>query len=443
MISKKRGFKILGERDNMKVSNFAIQQNGLLLKAKNKSSNPPAFTGQQTTSMTSLYDAGSSKFAQALQPNISFTARKIGGVMYSKRAEALGDAMISPKQALAMMEEAKNKVAEVKQLKETKEGYTNSRTGYVCGATVLGENGKSYTACNVDTFSSRWGYSAGMVAAAVALGDLNDSVKAIATTDMNLDRKSLQWLSNTSSRDQRTRGGRDLQVVTVRKTPTGKERVWVRTLADVPGFIPRAMPDEVKFEAPAKVDGKVYTPETPQINSITYSDKAQTIMERHEKSGLKVKNIITELGEQSQALANKIEKHVFETDGAYNPAHTSNYRFMAAVHADNGKIYTGSNSEFYDHGFLMDTVCSERIAMSKAVGDGANNIDMIFINNNQNHNDAPCAECLGWLSTSRAGDDLLIASFMRDGDGKKSDQVFVTTLSEMLPVAHKPSPKID
>lgn len=427
----------------MKVSNIAKQRDSLLMKTNNKIVSPQNINLQQPSTMTSLYAPGSSKFAPVMQPNIAFTARKIGGVMYSKRVEALGDAMISPKQAMAMMAEAKDKVAAIKELKETKEGYTNSRTGHVNGATVLGDNGKTYTACNVDTFSSRWGYSAGMVAAAVAIGDLNDSVKAIATTDLNLDRKSLQWLSNTSSRDQRTRGGRDLQVVTIRKTPSGKDQVWVQTLADVPGFIPKDMPEEVKFETPKKVEGKVYTPETPQINEITYSEKAQAIMEKHEKAGLNVKNIITELGEQSQTLANKIEKQVFETGGAYNPAHTSNYRFMAAVHGDNGKIYTGSNSEFYDHGFLMDAVCSERIAMSKAVGDGASKIDMIFINNNQDHNDAPCAECLGWMSTSRAGDDLLIASFLRDEKGKKSDQVFVTTLSEMLPVAHKPSPKID
>ncbi|MGD9581234.1 MAG: hypothetical protein AB7V50_07665, partial [Vampirovibrionia bacterium] len=264
----------------MRINFTASQHDSMLLKASNRVLKSTNNVNSNYASVTSLYDAGSSKFAQALQPNISFTARKIDGVMYSKKAEALGDAMLSPAQAKALMQEAKDKVEQINTLKETKEGYTNSRTGKVSGATVLGENGKTYTACNVDTFSSRWGYSSGMVAAAVALGDLNDKIKAISTTDMNLDRKSLQWLSNTSSRDQRTRGGRDLQVVTVRKTPAGKDQLWVRTLADIPGFIPRAMPDEVKLPTPAVVEGKVYKPETPEINTITFSDKAQAAMEK-------------------------------------------------------------------------------------------------------------------------------------------------------------------
>ncbi len=398
--------------------------------------------------VSSFYDLGSTRFTGSMKANsvnaLSFTgAESIDGVRYTKGALALGDQMLKPEEARALYQKSLDKVEQVKEWKETKEGYTNARAGTVGAATVLGDTGKTYTSCNVDFFSSRWGYTAGVVASSMAVNDLNNTIKAVAVSDMNLDRRSLNWLANTSNKYNHSRGGKNLQVVSMRPTSNGKQQLWVRTLGDIQGFMPKAMPQEETMPEAVKVQGKTYTPETPEINTIQYSDHAKTVMADLEAKGVDVGALVKKLGGEAQGLANSIEKEVYETDSVFNTAPASNYRFMSAVHGDNDKIYTAANVEYYDNGFLAEVVCSEKTAISKAVNDGAQKIDMIFITNNQDHNDTPCCECLGWMSTARGGNDLLVASYIRDDDGNKTDQAYVTTIKELFPAAHKPSPVID
>ena len=398
--------------------------------------------------LASLYSSGGIRFTGSMIANsvnaTSFTgAKSIDGVRYTKAALALGDQMIKPEEAKALYKQTMEKVEQVKEWKETKEGYTNARAGTVGAATVLGDTGKTYTSCNVDFFSSRWGYPAGVIASSMAVNDLNNTIKAVAVSDMNLDRRSLNWLANTSYKYNHSRGGRNLQVVSMRPTSNGKQQLWVRTLEDIKGFVPNAMPEQEAMPEATRVPGKIYKPETPVIKLVQYSDHAQTVKKQLEAKGMDVESMVKKLGYESQDLANRIEKEVYETDNKFNTAPASHYRFMSAVHGDNDKIYTAANVEYYDNGFLAEVVCSERTAISKAVNDGASKIDMIFINNNQNHVDTPCCECLGWMSTARGGNDLLVASFIRDEEGNKTEQVYVSTIKELFPAAHKPSPKVD
>lgn len=413
-------------------------------KANIKSSNEIKFMG--AANVVDLYSPGSAKFAQALKPvvtNISFGAKNIGGIMYSKEAMALGDAMLKPEEVKAMVMANNEKIAETKVRKESG-NYNNSRTGIVEAATVMGDSGKTYTSCNVDFFSSRWGLTAGQIASCMAMNDLNQTVKGIAVSDLNHDRKSLQWLANTNGKNHKTRGGRELQVVEVRKTPAGKDQVWVKTLSEMQGFVPKDLPVNNENTPPVKVDGVKYEPVKIEVNEIIYSDKAKQAANKLEAKGVNTEEMIKKLAQASQDEANRIEAAITESGGTYQNAPVSNYHYHSSLLADNGEIYSATNTEFYDGGFMADIMCSERTAVAKAVNDGANKAEILFLNNNQNHVDTLCAECLGWLSASaRGGAELLLPTFIRDEKGNKTDKVMVHTLSELLPVIYVSSAKVE
>lgn len=390
-----------------------------------------------------LYSPEATRLSSALKAKfagITFNGTNIGGVIYSDKAQMLGDNMLKPEEAKALFQASLNKIEEVKFFKLQDKEYNNSRMGVVEAATALGENNKSYTACNVDFYSSRWGLSAGTLAACMALNDFNDKIKAVALTSENHDRRALQLLANTSNTLNKTRGGENLQVVTAKKETTGKTQLYVRTLSEVPGFIPSEMPRLKPEAVPINSGITEYKPEQLQIKSITYSPSAQLVADKlATEKGFNTNEFIKNLVLKAQEEANNLDKSVVETKGYYDNAPVSHFRYISAVIGNNNKVYTGYNTEFYDNGFLVDIMCSERTAASKAVNDGAQSIYALALISNQNHKDLPCGECLGWLSTPRAGKDLLIATVVRDDKGNKTNQVAVKTLNDFLTDPHTSS----
>jgi cytidine deaminase len=406
-----------------------------------------SFKGSYSADIIDFYKPGAARFSGALKPvrpiiSFGFSGKEIDGVIYSPKAQALGAKMLSPQMAKDLIHNCEDKIAEVETNKAKNPAYNNSRMNVIEAASAMGANGKAYTACNVDFFSSRWGMPAGMLASCLAVNGLNNSIKALAVTNMNHDRKSLQWLANTNAKMHSSRGGKELQVVTLLKQPDGKDKVFVQTLDDLKGFVTKDMPASEANTKVEKVPGLHYKPVPVQVNEIVFSDQAKQVAQNLEKTkAIDVSEMIKTLAHRSQQEADRIDRHVFETNGQYENAPVSHYHFHTAMLADNNKIYTATNSEFFDSGFMADVMCSERTAVAKAVNDGAQKAEILFVNNNQNHEDYCCAECLGWLSTARGGVDLLLPSFIRDEKGNKTDKVIVKTLGEYLTAVHKPSPK--
>jgi cytidine deaminase len=287
----------------------------------------------------------------------------------------------------------------------------------------------------------------------MAVNDFNDSVKALFVSNLSRDKRTTEWLTNNSFSDKldRTRGGDDAQLVLENKQPNGSTTLNVVTLGDLrrtslddmKGLDLSVDPLEPKPSA-VKPDPGIteYKPQQVNIKTVEYSESAQNAAkELADEKGINVDEMVKNLVLTSQEKANELDKEIVGRKGDFDNAPISHYRYISAAQADNGKIYTAYNTEFYGE-FMYDVVCSERIATAKAVNDGANKIYAIAVNNNQNHSDASCAECLGWLSGNRGGANLLIANIVRDKEGNKTDKVLVKTLSELLTDIHAPSKQV-
>jgi cytidine deaminase len=74
----------------------------------------------------------------------------------------------------------------------------------------------------------------------------------------------------------------------------------------------------------------------------------------------------------------------------YAMAPFSNFRVGAAVLTENGKIYTGCNVESASYGL---TVCAERVAVWKALSEGARNFGLIVIVADTERLTPPCGTC--------------------------------------------------
>lgn len=68
----------------------------------------------------------------------------------------------------------------------------------------------------------------------------------------------------------------------------------------------------------------------------------------------------------------------------------SEFKVGAAVLADNGKIYSGTNIENASYGLTM---CAERTAIFTAVSDGAKKIEFIVLVSEQENIITPCGAC--------------------------------------------------
>ena len=104
---------------------------------------------------------------------------------------------------------------------------------------------------------------------------------------------------------------------------------------------------------------------------------------------------------------------------SYSPY--SGYPVGAAVLTESGKIYQGTNVENASYGATM---CAERVAVFKAVSEGARRILAIAVYSNGKKLPIPCGMCLQVLSEFAEDIPVLVSS----ADDEKR-----FALSELLP----------
>lgn len=110
---------------------------------------------------------------------------------------------------------------------------------------------------------------------------------------------------------------------------------------------------------------------------------------------------------------------------AYAPY--SKFKVGAAVITGEGRIYTGANIENATYGA---TICAERLAIYKAVYDGAKSIDMVAIASEE-PDTIPCGICRQVMSEFSSEKGTIICTEGEDGKPIKY------TLDELLPHAFK------
>lgn len=110
---------------------------------------------------------------------------------------------------------------------------------------------------------------------------------------------------------------------------------------------------------------------------------------------------------------------------AYAPY--SHFHVGAALLADNGKVYTGCNIENASYGA---TICAERVAIGKAVSEGARKILIVAVASDSHGPTMPCGICRQFLSEFCEPGTLLHLS-----DHKGNYKTF--TFDALLPGAFK------
>lgn len=106
-------------------------------------------------------------------------------------------------------------------------------------------------------------------------------------------------------------------------------------------------------------------------------------------------------------------------ENAYCPY--SGYAVGAAALADDGRIYSGCNIENASYSL---TLCAERVALAKAVSDGAKKISAICVYSAGGKMPYPCGACRQFLAEFSDDPDVLTT------DGKEVEE---SRLSELLP----------
>ena len=110
--------------------------------------------------------------------------------------------------------------------------------------------------------------------------------------------------------------------------------------------------------------------------------------------------------------------------GAYVPY--SGYAVGAALLADDGKMYTGCNIE---NASYTPTVCAERVAVFKAISEGAKRVKIIAVVAGEDMG-YPCGVCRQVLR--EFGEDATIVV------AKDEENYHVHTLDELLPHSFGP-----
>jgi cytidine deaminase len=118
-------------------------------------------------------------------------------------------------------------------------------------------------------------------------------------------------------------------------------------------------------------------------------------------------------------LANEARKH------AYVPY--SKYRVGAALRTKSGRVFTGVNVESAAY---PTTMCAERVAVYKAVSEGAREFDIIAVVTD--NGGSPCGGCRQVLAEFGLETVVLIA----DGRGQLVKEM---TVAELLPEAFTPN----
>lgn len=113
---------------------------------------------------------------------------------------------------------------------------------------------------------------------------------------------------------------------------------------------------------------------------------------------------------------------------AYAPY--SRYQVGAAVLADNGKVYSGCNVENASYG---GTVCAERVAIWKAVSEGAKAIREIVIMTRSSPPAAPCGFCRQVMNEFTPDASSMLVHF-----GNPKGEFKTQTLDDLLPESFGP-----
>lgn len=91
-------------------------------------------------------------------------------------------------------------------------------------------------------------------------------------------------------------------------------------------------------------------------------------------------------------MSEKSEKLIKIARNAREKAHApfSNFKVGAALSAENGEVFTGCNIENASYSL---TVCAERVAIFKALSEGAENFDHLAVVADTEELTPPCGPC--------------------------------------------------
>jgi cytidine deaminase len=102
----------------------------------------------------------------------------------------------------------------------------------------------------------------------------------------------------------------------------------------------------------------------------------------------------------------------------------SNFRVGAALQAVDGRIFTGCNIESSSYGL---TICAERVALCKALSEGALEFARLLVVTDTDPPASPCGACRQLLWDYAPGIDVIMLG--------RSGHPVIITLEELLPRA--------
>ena len=101
----------------------------------------------------------------------------------------------------------------------------------------------------------------------------------------------------------------------------------------------------------------------------------------------------------------------------------SGFKVGAALEDSNGKIWTGCNIESSSFGL---TICAERVALTKALSEGADGFERLLIAASSSETTYPCGACLQLLHDYAPGIEVILYN-------PDADEVVSKSLSELFP----------
>lgn len=110
---------------------------------------------------------------------------------------------------------------------------------------------------------------------------------------------------------------------------------------------------------------------------------------------------------------------------SYSPY--SKFKVGAAVYTKSGKIFTGCNIESASY---TPTICAERVAISKCISEGYNDIEKIAVIGSEKDISHPCGVCRQFMV--EFGRDMKVIC------AKNIDTYKIYTLEELLPNSFGP-----
>ena len=92
---------------------------------------------------------------------------------------------------------------------------------------------------------------------------------------------------------------------------------------------------------------------------------------------------------------------------AYSYSPYSRYRVGAALESHDGRVFTGCNVENNSYGA---TVCAERVALYKAISEGAQSFTRLAVASEQGKDPIPCGLCRQSLWEITGDIDILVTN---------------------------------